>query len=314
MKLSKDTKIYIAGHNGLVGSALVHELEKKGYSNLVLRSSKELDLCEQHDVRDFFYQEKPELVILAAAKVGGINANITHPADFIYDNLMIQNNVIHESYRNNVSKLIFLGSSCIYPKECPQPMKEEYLLDGKLEPTNEGYALAKIAGLKMCEYYHKQYGFDAVGLMPCNIYGPNEKFDLEKSHVLSALVKRFVDAKVEGRSSVTLWGTGVARREFLHVDDLARAVHFAIENYHGHDFINIGSGYDISIKELAETISNKVGYKGQIEWDTNRPDGMLRKCLDVSNMKALGFVPHISLEDGIGEMIKSYNEIRLKND
>lgn len=308
MELTKNERILVCGHRGLVGSAIFRHLKVCGFVNIITAGRGEIDFCQQEQVAKFFSENKFDIVILAAAKVGGINANISYPADFIYDNLMIQNNVIHQSYLGGVKKLVFLGSSCIYPRQCKQPMKEEYLLTGKLEPTNEGYAIAKIAGLKMCEYYTRQYGFETLSLMPCNIYGPGEKFDLKNSHVLSALVKRFVDAKNGDVDKVVLWGTGKARREFLHVDDLARAAVYILGNYDNSEFINIGSGSDVSIKELAEMISGFVGYSGRIEWDTDKPDGMMKKCLDVSRMNAIGFKPEISLEAGIQQMIDCYKE------
>lgn len=314
MKLDNNTSIFVAGHKGLVGSAILKRLKEYGCENLLTVDRSQLDLTDQHEVAGYLKENKPELVILAAAKVGGINANIQSPAEFIYDNLMIQSNVIHQSYLAGVKKLLFLGSSCIYPRQCPQPMKEEYLLSGKLEPTNEGYALAKIAGLKMCEYYNKQYGFDTLSLMPCNIYGPGEKFDLERSHVLSALVKRFVDATDQQARSVTLWGTGIARREFLHVSDLADAALYMLENYSSNEFINIGSGSDVSIKELATKIAELVEFQGEIMWDTSKPDGMLRKCLDVTKMKESGFSPKVTLEKGLKEMIEEYHKVKKVNE
>ncbi len=309
--MTKNSYIYIAGHTGMVGSAIKRLLEKEGYSNLVYATSKELDLTNQQAVKAFFEKYKPEYVILAAAKVGGIQANIDSPAVFLHDNLAIQNNIIHQSYLHKVEKLVFLGSSCIYPKECPQPMKEEYLLTGKLEPTNEGYALAKIAGLKLCEFYYKQYGFKSISLMPCNLYGENDSFDLQHSHVLSALVKRFSDAKNTHADSITLWGTGIAKREFMHVNDCAKSVLFMLENYKNYgSFINVGWGEDISIKELAEMISQKVGFEGQILWDDTKPNGMLRKCMDVSEMKNIGFEPKITLDEGVAQMITLYKQVK----
>jgi GDP-L-fucose synthase len=305
---NKNSKIFIAGHNGMLGSAILSLFNKELYNNILTANRKELDLCDPIQVKNFFQKEKPEYVILAAAKVGGINANIKQPVEFLQDNLYIQNNVISESFKNGVKKLVFLGSSCIYPKECIQPIKEEYLLDGKLEPTNEGYALAKIAGLKLAQFYNMQYGFNAISLMPCNLYGPNDSFDLEHSHVLSALVKRFSDAKRDNLDAITLWGSGIAKREFMHVHDAAKSVlHFLI-NYDKPELINIGWGIDISIKELAEKIANHIGFTGEILWDTTKPNGMLRKCLDVTKMKDLGFQPSISLDDGIIEMINLYNK------
>ncbi|MCU0473438.1 MAG: GDP-L-fucose synthase [Bacteroidales bacterium] len=310
--MNKNSKIYIAGHKGMVGSAVFRLLQKRGFTNLLVRSLEELDLRDQRSVNKFFSDEQPEYVILAAAKVGGINANMNHPAEFLYDNLQIQNNIIHQSWLSRVKKLVFLGSSCIYPRESPQPMKEEYLMSGKLEPTNEGYAIAKIAGLKMCEYYYRQYGFECVSVMPCNLYGPNDSFDLQNSHVLSALVKRFCDAAENKQPELVLWGSGIARREFMHVDDAARAIVHIFENYRSPEFINIGWGVDITVKELAEKIAQKTGYTGTIEWDNTKPDGMLRKCLDVSRMKALNFNPEITLSKGIDQMIDIYKQTHLK--
>lgn len=305
-----NSKIFIAGANGMVGKALVKEFKSVGFHNLLLPTSKELDLRDQSTVNEFFEKEKPDYVILAAAKVGGINANIKYPAVFIADNLIMQSNIIDAAYRNGTEKLVFIGSSCIYPKDCPQPMKEEYLLSGKLEPTNEGYAIAKIAGIKMLEAYYKQYGFKSVNLMPCNLYGPNDSFDLEHSHVLSALIKKFTDAKDSGTESLTLWGTGIAKREFLHVNDVAKAILFMLQNYNSNEIINIGWGEDVSIKELAEMIANKVGFEGVIKWDDTKPNGMLRKCMDISKMKFLGFSPTITLEQGIDEMINVYKNLK----
>ena len=306
MKLNRETKIYIAGHQGMVGSATLRLLQDEGFTNLLTVGSKELDLTSQPATARFIEKEKPEIVILCAAKVGGIQANIDNPATFLIDNLQIQNNVIAASLKNGVKNLVFLGSSCIYPKECPQPMKEEYLLTGKLEPTNEGYAIAKIAGIKLLEGLKKQYGFNSISLMPCNLYGPNDSFDLNHSHVLSALVKRFVDAADQKTPSISLWGTGIARREFMHVCDMARAILFMLENYDESCFINVGVGTDVSIKELAEMIAASVGYTGKILWDHTKPDGMLKKCMDVSRMEALGFKPEISLQAGIEQMINIY--------
>jgi GDP-L-fucose synthase len=308
--MNENKKIYIAGHSGMVGSATLRLLQKNNFTNLVYKTSKELDLTNQAAVNAFFEKEKPEVVILAAAKVGGIQANMDNPATFLLDNLKIQNNICEAALKNNTEKLVFLGSSCIYPKECAQPMKEEYLLTGKLEPTNEGYAIAKIAGIKLLEGFYKQYGFNSISLMPCNLYGPNDSFDLKHSHVLSALVKRFTDATENNDAEITLWGTGIARREFMHVDDVAKAILFMMDNYHSHEFINIGCGTDVSIKELAETIAQKTGFKGIINWDSSKPDGMLRKCMDVSRMQALGFEPSISLDQGIEQMIQIYKNLK----
>ena len=302
------SKLYIAGHNGMVGSACLSLLKANGFSNFVLRSSKELNLTNQQATNDFFKNEQPDIVIFAAAKVGGIQANIDAPAEFLYDNLMIQSNVIEASKQNGVKLFVNIGSSCIYPRESPQPMKEEYLMDGKVEPTNEGYAIAKIAGLKMTSYYKKQYGFNSINLMPCNLYGKNDSFDLKHSHVLSALVKRFTDAKNESLDEITLWGTGSARREFMNVDDLASAILYFIKQPFNDDFINIGWGIDISIKELAELIKEKTQYKGEIKWDTSKPDGMPRKCMEVSKMKSKGFSPKRDLEQGINQMILEYKK------
>jgi GDP-L-fucose synthase len=311
--LNPDSKIYVAGHRGLVGSALVRALQKKGFKNLVARTHTELDLTDQRAVKKFFEREKPEYVFLAAAKVGGIHANNTYPADFIYINLQIQNNVIHNSYLSGVKKLCFLGSSCIYPKFAPQPMKEEYLLDGKLEPTNEPYAIAKIAGIKMCQSYNRQYGTNFISVMPTNLYGPNDNFDLENSHVLAALIRKFVEAKQSSSSDVTVWGTGKPRREFLHVDDMASACLFLMDNYNGGEIVNIGTGADISIKELAELIATEASYQGAIRYDTSRPDGTPRKLLDVSRINSLGWRARIPLVNGIGSMLGSYQNIQTPN-
>ena len=308
----KTDKIFVAGHNGMVGSAIVRLLEKRGFDNLILRSSKELDLRDFLAVGKFFKAETPDVVILAAARVGGIQANVDHPAEFLYENLAIQNNVIHQSYLNGVKKFCFLGSSCIYPRECPQPMKEEYLLTGPLEPTNEGYALAKIAGIKMIEFYWKQYGFCGINVMPCNLYGTNDSFDPLHAHVLSALVKKFVDAADNKAQSVTMWGTGTARREFMHVDDAAEAILFLMEYYDSPQLINIGWGEDVSIKELALLIAQKAGFEGELIWDTTKPDGMLRKCMDVSRIKTLGYAPKITLKKGIQKTIEEYREFKRK--
>jgi GDP-L-fucose synthase len=295
----------------MVGSAVMRLFQNKGFENLVFKTKTELNLLDAQAVKTFFASEKIEYVIFAAAKVGGIQANMNNPATFLYENLVIQNNVIHNSYEFNVKKILFLGSSCIYPKDCPQPMKEDYLLTGKLEPTNEGYAIAKIVGLKLLESYKKQYGFDSISLMPCNLYGTNDSFHPEHSHVLSSLVRRFVDAVDENKNEVVIWGSGIARREFMHVDDVAEAVLFFLENYDSSDFVNIGWGTDISIKELAELIANECSYSGQIIWDNEKPNGMLRKCMDVSKMQNIGFSPRIDLESGIRKTISEY--INLKN-
>jgi GDP-L-fucose synthase len=303
-------KIYVAGHRGLAGSAILRALERRGFRNLVTRTRAELDLRDAAATARFFAAERPGVVFLAAAKVGGIKANISAPADFLEDNLRIQCNTIAEAARHGVGKFVYLGSSCVYPRACPQPMREEHLLTGPLEPTNEGYALAKIAGLRLVRYYHEQHGLDGLCPMPCNLYGPGDHFDLERSHVMSALVKRFVDARESGAPSVTLWGTGVSRREFLHSDDLAEALFVLLEKWPGPDIINVGSGVDHSIRELAEMTARLVGYRGRIEWDASKPDGMPRKCLDVSRLQALGFRPRIGLEDGIGRLIREYEGLR----
>lgn len=308
--MEKNAKIYVAGHRGLVGSAIVRHLQEAGYNNLILRTHSELDLISQDAVRKFFEAEKTDYVFLAAAKVGGIRANMESPAQFLYDNIVIQTNIIHQAYLSGVKKILILGSSCIYPRECPQPMKEEYLLDGKLEPTNEGYALSKIVALKMGEFYKRQYGFNAISVMPCNLYGQNDSFDPLHSHVLSATVKKFVDAIDEGRDTVVMWGTGNARREFLNVDDMASACLFMMEHYEGETFINIGCGEDWSIRELAEMVARLTGFKGKIEWDTTKPDGMMKKCMDVTRMKEMGFEPRISLEEGIKHVIEDYKHFK----
>jgi GDP-L-fucose synthase len=302
------SRIYIAGSKGMVGSAISRELNLNNFVNLYETDSKSLNLKNNINVKSYFETIKPEYVFMCAAKVSGIQANINNPANFLIDNLIIQNNLIDISYKNNVKKYLFIGSSCVYPKNCPQPMKEEYILTGKLEPTNEGYAIAKIAGLKLCEFYNKQYGFNAISIMPPNLYGPNDSFDLENSHVLSALVKKFVDAKDNSKLEVILWGSGIAKREFMHVTDLAEAALFMMKNYNSYEFINIGTGEDISILDLSLMISDLVGYKGKILWDTTKPDGMLKKCMDITKMKNLGFIPKISLEEGITEMIHSYKK------
>ena len=307
--MHKQSKIYVAGHRGLVGSAIVRKLQELGYKNLVCKAHNEVDLMRQGEVEQFFDQERPEHVFLAAAKVGGILANSTYPADFIYNNLVIQTNVIHASYLFNAKKLLFLGSSCIYPKHCPQPMKEEYLLSGYLEPTNEPYAIAKIAGIKMCQYYNRQYDTHFISVMPTNLYGPNDNFDLETSHVLPALMRKFHEGKTKDRKDVEIWGTGKPRREFLHVDDLADACVHLMNRYDESDFINIGTGKDSSIRELAEIVAKIVGFEEKLRFDTSKPDGTPQKLLDVSRLKSLGWSPRISLKDGI----KQTYEWCLKN-
>lgn len=308
--LSHSSRIFVAGHRGLVGSAIVRRLEEDGYRNLVLATRSELDLLDHAAVSRFFARQLPEFVFFAAAKVGGILANSTRPAEFLYDNLAIQTNVIHAAWQNGAQKLVFLGSSCIYPQLAPQPIKEEYLLTGPLEPTNEAYAIAKIAGLKLAAAYRKQYGFRAVSLMPTNLYGPGDNFDLETSHVLPAMIRRFHEAKISGSPSMTLWGTGTPRREFLHVDDLAAAACFVMEKYEGGeplgDLLNVGVGEDLSIAELADMVARIVGYSGEIRFDPSRPDGTPRKLLDVSRLHSLGWRARISLEDGIASTYEWY--------
>jgi GDP-L-fucose synthase len=335
LEMNKRSRIYVAGHKGLVGSAITRKLQSEGYSNLILRSHKELDLMRQAEVESFFKLERPEYVFLAAAKVGGILANNTFPAEFIYENLLVQNNVIHAAYVAGVKELLFLGSSCIYPRDCPQPMKEESLLSGKLEPTNEPYAIAKIAGIKMCQAYNRQYGCRFISVMPTNLYGPGDNFDLETSHVLPALIRKFHEAKIREanlpevasnlkrsapltsserseRSSngsfVTLWGTGTPRREFLHVDDLADACVFLMNHYEESEIINIGVGKDISISELANLIKDIVGFRGTINYDRSKPDGTPQKLLDVSKLKAVGWQPKIHLREGIEMTYRWYVE------
>lgn len=303
--MDKKAKIYVAGHNGMVGSAIVRALNVLGYTNLLLKTSKELDLRVQSEVQSFFEKEKPEYVFLAAAKVGGIEANNTYRADFLYENLMIQNNVIHQSYVHGVEKLLFLASSCIYPKFAPQPIKEEYLLTGLLEPTNEPYAIAKIAGVKMCENYNRQYGCNFISVMPTNLYGPNDNYDLKNSHVLPALLRKFHEAKLNAAATVEVWGSGTPKREFLHVDDLAKACLHLMETYEGNVSVNIGTGQDLSIKELASMIRDIVGFKGKIRWNTSKPDGTPRKLLDVSLIHSLGWQHKIELMEGIK---KVYNQ------
>jgi GDP-L-fucose synthase len=304
--MNKNDKIYVAGHRGMVGSAITRKLQNEGYSNLVLRTSKELDLRVQTDVNTFFASEKPDYVILAAAKVGGIVSNSTYRADFMYDNLMIQNNIIHASYVNDVKKLMFLGSSCIYPRMAPQPLKEEYLLTGILEHTNEPYALAKIAGIKMCEAYRDQYGCNYISVMPTNLYGPNDNYDLKNSHVLPALIRKIHEAKSNNAPSVVIWGTGTPMREFLHADDLADACFFLIQHYNQPGFVNIGVGEDIAIKDLAQTVKRIIGYEGTIEHDLTKPDGTPRKLMDVSKLTSLGWKAKISLEEGITRVYQEY--------
>lgn len=297
--MNKDSKIYVAGHRGLVGSAIVRNLEVKGYTNIICRTHKELDLTNQEAVRNFFEIEKPEYVFLAAAKVGGINANNVYPADFIYENLMIQNNVIKAAHDFNVTKLLFLGSTCIYPKMAPQPIKEEYLLTGSLEETNEAYAVAKIAGLEMCKFFKRQYGDNFISCMPTNLYGPNDNFDLKSSHVMPALIRKFHEAKVNNEETVEVWGTGTPLREFLYVDDMADACVFLMENYDGEQHVNIGTGVEVSIRELAETIKDVVGFDGELVFNTDMPDGTPRKLTTVEKLNGLGWRHNIELREGV---------------
>ncbi|KKU80216.1 MAG: NAD-dependent epimerase/dehydratase [Parcubacteria group bacterium GW2011_GWA1_47_8] len=306
--MNKNSKIYVAGHRGLVGSAIVCALQRGGFNNLVLRTRQELDLTDQHAVAKFFEQERPEYVFLAAAKVGGIMANKTFPAEFIYENLAIQTNIIHNAYMHKTKKLLFLGSSCIYPRLALQPIKEEYLMDGKLEPTNEAYAVAKIAGITMCQSYNKQYGTNFISVMPTNLYGPNDNFDTEKAHVLPALMRRFHEAKNERREEVVVFGTGKAKREFLHTDDIADACVFLMNTYSKSDIVNIGTGKDVSIKALALMIKKVVGFKGKIAWDATKPDGTPRKLLNVSKLHTLGWKHSTPLDDGIASTYKWFKE------
>ena len=306
--MNKDSRIFVAGHGGLVGSAIVRRLRADGYSNLVLRSSAELDLRQQAAVEQFFATERPEYVFLAAAKVGGIHANDTYPVDFLRDNLQIQCNVIDSAHRHGVTKLQFLGSSCIYPKHAPQPMPEDCLLSGPLEPTNEWYAVAKIAGVKLCQAYRRQYGFNAIALMPTNLYGPGDNFDLQTSHVLPALMRKFHEAKVRGEAEVVVWGTGTPRREFLHVDDLADACLFLMQRYEDAQPLNIGWGEDISIRELAGIIQEVVGFSGQLRFDSSKPDGTPRKLLNIDRLKSQGWAPRIPLHEGVATTYQWFRE------
>jgi GDP-L-fucose synthase len=305
--MDKQSKVYIAGHRGMVGSSIVRKLESEGFSNLIYKTSSELDLRNQQAVNDFFAKEKPAYVFLAAAKVGGIMANNTFRADFIYENLMVEANVIHAAYVNKVEKLLFLGSSCIYPKLAPQPLKEEYLLSGYLEDTNQPYAIAKIAGIELCDSYRRQYGCNFISAMPTNLYGPNDNYDLNKSHVLPALLRKFITAKKEGASEVEMWGSGTPRREFLHVDDLADACFFLMQNYNEAGLVNVGIGEDVTILELAQLIRSIVGYEGEIKLNTSKPDGTPRKLMDVQKLNNLGWKASISLQEGIA---KVYEEVK----
>lgn len=315
--MQKNSKIYIAGHKGLVGSAILRKLQSEGYTNLVFKTKNELDLLDQTSVAEFFKRELPEFVFLAAAKVGGILANNNFPADFIYQNLVIQNNVIFNAYKFKVKKLLFLGSSCIYPRECPQPIKEEYLLTGPLEPTNEPYAIAKITGLKMCQSFNRQYGTNFISVMPTNLYGPNDNYDLGNSHVIPALIKKFHEAKIKKSPSVSLWGTGRPKREFLHVDDMADGCIFMMKNFNptradseaGRIFLNLGTGEDLTIKELAQTIKKITGFTGKIIWDCTKPDGAPRKLLDVSKLHKLGWKHKIELKNDLKKTYRLYEEL-----
>jgi GDP-L-fucose synthase len=306
--MEKNSKIYVAGHRGLVGSAILRKLKESGYENIIVMTHKELDLTNQEQTKNFFEREKPEYVFLAAAKVGGINANNIFPADFALVNLKIQNNVIEQSYKNKVKKLLFLGSSCIYPKMAPQPIKEEYLLTGELEKTNEAYAIAKISGLKMCQFFNKQYNTNYISVMPTNLYGPNDNFDLDTSHVLPALIRKFHEAKLKNEDFVQIWGTGKPKREFLHVDDLADACVYLMNNYDGDETVNIGTGKDLTIAELSNIIKDIVGYQGKIKFDTSKPDGTPRKLLDVSRLNSLGWKYKTDLKDGIKLTYDWYKE------
>ena len=299
MDIARDARIYVAGHRGLVGSAIWRELQRRGFTALIGRTHAELDLLDGPAVRKFYASEKPEYVVDAAARVGGILANDQHPAEFLYQNLQIQSNLIHEAHQAGVRKLLFLGSSCIYPRLAPQPMKEEYLLSGPLEPTNQWYAVAKIAGIKMCQAYRRQYGCDFISAMPTNMYGPNDNYDLQNSHVLPALIRKFHEAKAANAPTVTCWGTGSPLRDFLYADDLARACVFLLENYSEEQFINIGAGKEVSVQELTETVKRVIGFAGEIVWDTTKPDGMPRKLMDSSRLLALGWRPQVDLESGI---------------
>lgn len=309
--MNKEGKVYVAGHRGMVGSALVRKLKAEGFNHIISRTSAELNLTNQQAVADFFASEKPDYVILAAAKVGGILANNTYRGQFIYENMMIQNNVIHQSYVNGVNKLLFLGSSCIYPKMAPQPLKEDYLLTGTLEATNEPYAIAKIAGIKMCEAYRSQYGCNFISAMPTNLYGPNDNYDLNNSHVLPALIRKFHTAKVNGASTVEIWGSGTPRREFLHVDDLADACYYLLQNYDGEQLVNVGSGVDVTILELANLVKDIVGFKGDIKMDASKPDGTPRKLMDVSKLEKVGWKYKISLQEGITSVYQEVLEKKI---
>ncbi|WP_420151706.1 GDP-L-fucose synthase [Spirosoma sp.] len=309
--MKKEARIYVAGHRGMVGSALVRKLQAEGYTNIITRTSSELDLRNQTSVADFFEQERPEYVFLAAAKVGGILANNTYRAEFLYDNLMIESNIIHSAYQTEVTKLLFLGSSCIYPKMAPQPLKEEYLLSGYLESTNEPYAVAKITGIKLCEAYRSQYGCNFISAMPTNLYGPNDNYDLNGSHVLPALIRKFHEAKINEQPFVEVWGTGSPRREFLHADDLADACFYLMEHYNDELFVNIGTGEDVTIRELAEMVKETVGFEGELRWNTDKPDGTPRKLMDVSRLHTMGWKHTTELKEGIERTYQDFlaNEV-----
>jgi GDP-L-fucose synthase len=309
--MNKSDKIFVAGHRGMVGSAICRKLQQEGYSQIITKTSKELDLTDQKSVNAFFEKEKPQFVFLAAAKVGGIHANNTYRADFLYRNLMIESNVIHSAHVHGVEKLLFLGSSCIYPKMAPQPLQEDSLLTGTLEYTNEPYAIAKIAGIKMCEAYRDQYGSNFISAMPTNLYGPNDNYDLQNSHVLPALIRKFHEAKINQSPSVEVWGTGSPLREFLHVDDLAEACYFLMQRYNDKQFVNVGCGEDLSIKSLAEMIQSIVGFPGELIWNTEKPDGTPRKLMDVSKIKGLGWSPKINLAQGIAAVYQEYQQQSL---
>ncbi|MBK5241017.1 GDP-L-fucose synthase [Clostridium sp.] len=306
--MEKNSKIYVAGHRGLVGSAIVRNLKEKGYTNIIGKTHSELDLMDQKSVRSFFEIEKPEYVFLAAAKVGGIGSNSTYPADFIYENMEMQNNIIKASHDFKVTKLLFLGSSCIYPKNCPQPIKEEYLLSGYLEPTNEGYAIAKIAGLKMCQFFKRQFGDDFISCMPTNLYGPNDNFDLNNSHVMPALIRKFHEAKVSDSPFVEVWGSGKPLREFLYVDDMADACVYLMENYDGEEHVNVGTGKEVSIRGLAEMVKEVVGFRGELKFNSEKPDGTMRKLLDVGKLEGTGWTYGVELEDGVRESYEWFRE------
>jgi GDP-L-fucose synthase len=311
--MEKEAKIFIAGHSGMVGSAILRKLRLEGFNNIILRSSAELNLMNQQLVNDFFKDENPDYVFLSAAKVGGIQANNTFRAEFIYDNIMIEANVIHAAYVNKVKKLIFLGSSCIYPKDAPQPLREEYLLSGYLEPTNQPYAIAKIAGIELCRSYRLQYGCNFIAVMPCNLYGTNDNYNLENSHVLPALINKFVSAKSEQKANVNVWGTGRAKREFLHVDDFADACFFLMNNYNELEFVNVGTGIEISIQELAHKIASCINYNGSLEFDITKPDGTHRKLLDIKKINKLGWQSKISFDDGLKKTISEFEKIYKLN-